>query len=50
MEENDRMPNGYSSLTNKVFIGLADLAFASSLPISLFFGLVVDSVFFVVVS
>ena len=49
MEENDRMPNGYGSLTNKVSVGLADLAFASSLPISSFFGSVVDSVFFVVV-
>jgi len=38
MEENDRMPNGYGSLTNKVSVGLADLAFASSLPISSFFG------------
>jgi len=43
MEENDRMPNGYGSLTNKVSVGLADLAFASSLPISSFFGSVVDS-------
>jgi len=42
MEENDRMPNGYGSLTNKVSVGLADLAFASSLPISSFFGSVVD--------
>jgi len=43
MEENDRMPNGYGCLTNKVSVGLADLAFASSLPISSFFGSVVDS-------
>jgi len=40
------MPNGYGSLTNKVSVGLADLAFASSLPIS--FVLRVP-VFFVVV-